>query len=265
MAVDMGALCDDLQAETDELDTLLVTLSATDWDLPTPAEGWMIRDEISHLAHFDSVTVQSALDPEAFKIDMAKVIDVDAFTAEVAARYRAMPGSELLAWFRQARASMIDTFRTLDPSLRVPWYGPAMSVPSSLTARIMETWAHGQDVADTVDRQRRPTPALRQVAHLCVRAFPNSFRAQGRPVPDTEVRVELTGPDGDLWTWGAEGAADTVRGSALEFCLVATQRRHPEDTDLVTTGPVAAEWIAIAQAFAGPPGRGRRPGQFPRR
>ena len=264
MPVDMNEIADDLQAESDELDKLLVSLSDTDWDLPSPAEGWMIRDQISHLAHFDAVTEQSATDPEAFKVEMAKVTDVDAFTEEVANRYRHMPAFEMLEWYRQARSSLIATFRPLDPSMRVPWYGPAMSAASSLTARIMETWAHGQDVADAVGRQRQPTRALRQVAHLCVRAFPNSFRARGRDVPEAEVRVELTAPDGEVWTWGPEGAAESVRGPALDFCLVATQRRHPDDADLVVTGPVAQEWISIAQAFAGPPGKGRRPGQFPK-
>jgi uncharacterized protein (TIGR03084 family) len=128
----------------------------------------------------------------------------------------------------------------------------------------METWAHGQDIADAVAQQRQPTRALRQVAHLSVRAFPNSFRARGRDVPDTEVRVELVAPDGEVWTWGPEGADNLVSGPALDFCLVATQRRHPDDTDIVATGPVAAEWITIAQAFAGPPGAGRQPGQFPK-
>jgi hypothetical protein len=50
----------------------------------------------------------------------------------------------------------------------------------------------------------------------------------------------------------------------MDFCLVVTQRRHPDDTDLAIEGPLAEEWMAIAQAFAGPPGKGRAPGQFPK-
>src|SRR5207302_5177930 len=113
MPVDINEIADDLQAETDELDKLLVGLSDADWDKLTPADGWMIRDQISHLAHFDTVTVQSALEPEAFKADMAKVTDVNAFTAEVAARYRHMPAFEMLEWFRQSRGRMIEVFRGL--------------------------------------------------------------------------------------------------------------------------------------------------------
>ncbi len=81
-------------------------------------------------------------------------------------------------------------------------------------------------------------------------------------MPDQPVRVDLTSPTGEHWTWGPDDAADAVSGAAVDFCLVVTQRRHPADTGLVATGPVAAEWMTIAQAFAGPPGAGRRPGQF---
>jgi uncharacterized protein (TIGR03084 family) len=73
------------------------------------------------------------------------------------------------------------------------------------------------------------------------------------------VRVELNAPDGELWTWGPEEAADRVAGLALDFCLLVTQRRHRADTALEATGAVAQEWLGIAQAFAGPPGGGREP------
>ncbi len=68
-------------------------------------------------------------------------------------------------------------------------------------------------------------------------------------------------PGGGTWTWGPDGARDMVTGPALDFCLAVTQRRHVDDTTLRITGPVAAEWMGIAQAFAGPPGPGRAPGR----
>jgi uncharacterized protein (TIGR03084 family) len=139
----------------------------------------------------------------------------------------------------------------------VPWYGPDMTLASSITARIMETWAHGQDVADTLGVTRTPTERLRHVAFLGWRAVGNSFRARGRAVPTEAVRVEA-----GQWTFGPAEATNVVRGPALDLCLVVTQRRHVADTALVAEGPVAAEWLSIAQAFAGPPGAGRSPGQF---
>jgi uncharacterized protein (TIGR03084 family) len=261
MPVDLDALCDDLVAETAALDALLSLLDEDGWATATPAEGWTIRDQVSHLAYFDGAAVTAATDPDRFRAERGAVqADVDA----VAVRYGSMSGAEILDWFRQSRTGLVAAFRPLDPSQRVPWYGPDMSAASAVTARIMETWAHGQDVADALGVERSPSPALRQVAHIGARALPNSFIAHGRPVPDAPVFVELVAPSGETWTWGDQGAANTVRGPALDFCLVTTQRRHVADTDLVTTGAVAAEWMEVAQAFAGPPGPGRQPGQFPK-
>jgi uncharacterized protein (TIGR03084 family) len=132
-----------------------------------------------------------------------------------------------------------------------------MSLSSMVTSRIMETWAHGQDVRDALGAPTPSTPRLRHVAFLGWRAFGNSFMARGLPVPDVEVRVEL-----DQCTFGPEDAANVVRGPALDFCLVVTQRRHVDDTSLVAEGDVAKQWLSIAQAYAGPPGQGREPGQF---
>jgi uncharacterized protein (TIGR03084 family) len=146
----------------------------------------------------------------------------------------------------------------------VPWFGMHMSAASSLTARLMETWAHGQDIADALGTRREPTNRLRHVAHLGVAARPFSFANRGRPLPAQPVRVELLSPGRDMWLWGPPEAADRVTGSALDFCLAVTQRRHLDDTSLLISGPVATEWMSIAQAFAGPPGPGRRPGQFRR-
>jgi uncharacterized protein (TIGR03084 family) len=137
-----------------------------------------------------------------------------------------------------------------------------MTIASVVTARIMETWAHGQDVRDALGVTGRPSGGLRHVAFLGWKAVGNSFHARGRPTPEAPVRVELQDPTlGDV-VLGPEEAADVVRGDLREFCLVVTQRRHVDDTGLTAQGPVAEEWLTIAQAFAGPPGVGRRPGQF---
>lgn len=125
------------------------------------------------------------------------------------------------------------------------------------TARIMETWAHGQDVADALNIDRAPTARLRQVAHLGVRTVGFAFALHDLPAPAEPFRVELTGPAGDLWTWGDAAAANRISGPALDFCLLVTQRRHPDDLNLAVAGDDARRWVPIAQAFAGLPGSGR--------
>ena len=262
MPVDMTALAADLAAESAVTRALVAGLDEAGWHTPTPAAGWDIADQISHLAYFDEVTVRSAVDPAGFETELAAArdgVNPDA----IAARFRDRSGAQLLRWFDTARAELIGTFAGLDPRLRLPWFGPPMSAASSLTARIMETWAHTQDIADALGVTREPTSRLRHVAHIGVGARAYSYAARGHAAPDTPVRVELTASDGTLWTWGPPDAQDRVTGTALDFCLLVTQRRHRDDLDLIVDGQAAQEWMAIAQAFAGPPGPGRppRPGQ----
>jgi uncharacterized protein (TIGR03084 family) len=260
MAIEYQVLADDLGAETAELERLLEPEDASRWDTATPAPGWRVHDQVSHLAYFDHAATLAAVDPDRFRREAEEARgDADGITARIQRQYADMPSADLLAWFRSARAEMLASFAALDVSTRVPWYGPDMSLGSLLTARIMETWAHGQDVADAFARERTPTRALRHVAYLGVRTLPNSFRARGLPVPDVEVHVALQGHDGEAWAWADPALENRVRGEALDFCLVVTQRRHVEDTGLVIEGPVAIEWMGIAQAFAGPPGPGRSP------
>jgi uncharacterized protein (TIGR03084 family) len=260
VAVAMDVLIGDLRAESADLEALLVPDA---WDVPTPAEGWAVRDQVIHLAWFDDAAVRAVTTPEEFRAETREARDPDLLVRE----RRSLPGEEVLKWFHESRRRMTTVLAMADPAVRVPWYGPDMGLTSFTTARLMETWAHGQDVADGLSATgssavREPTDRLRHVAQIGVRTLPWSFQVHGRPVPETPVRVELTLPGGEPWTAGPAGADDVVRGSALDFCLVVTQRRHPADVSLAVSGPVAREWISIAQAFAGPPGAGRRPGQF---
>jgi uncharacterized protein (TIGR03084 family) len=261
----LPGLLDDLLAETDVLTAMLAPLDDAGWDRPTPAAGWAIRDQVSHLAWFDDAATLAATDADRFRAEAAAAEQAGSaasFPDQIAARYRQLPVAELRGWLQHARAEYIRVLRGLSGRTRLPWYGPDMSAASSATARLMETWAHGQDVADALGVQRPATGRLRHVAHLGVATLGFSFLLHGRPAPAEPVRVGLSGPSGETWTWGPAGAPDSVTGPALDFCLAVTQRRHVADTGLRTTGPVAAQWMSIAQAFAGAPGPGRSPGQF---
>jgi uncharacterized protein (TIGR03084 family) len=253
----------DLIAEHRSLDAVLDVLSPRDWDAPTPAEGWAVRDQVSHLAFFDEAATTASRDPDRFLADTARALadGGDPMAAHLA-RGRGMDPEELLGWWQGARRELIEAVSSVEPGTRIPWYGPPMGVISFVTARLMETWAHGQDVVDAVGVHREPTARLRHVAHMGVAARPFSYQVRGLAPPDTPVLVELVGPAGERWVFGEDSPSDKVRGPALDFCLVVTQRRHLADTGLVVVGPAATEWMSIAQAFAGPPGTGRRPGQF---
>ncbi len=257
----MEAITNDLVAEHESLDALVQELPDAAWEVSTPAAGWAVRDQISHLWYFDDQAILAATDPDAF-LAHAKGLLTAASDPSVE-HGRSVPPRQLLEDWREGRARMLEVLRGLDPNARIVWYGPAMGARSFATARLMETWAHGQDVADAVGVRRLPTARLRHVAHIGVRARPFSYAIRNRAVPDDDVFVSLDPPGGgEPWTWGDENAADQVTGPALDFCLVVTQRRHPSDTAVVAEGPLAEEWLGIAQAFAGSPGPGRRPGQF---
>ena len=257
----MEAVCADLRDEHAALDAIVGELSEEQWSMATPAEGWSVRDQISHLWFFDQRAVLAMRDPEAFAADMQWMLANGGTEASVAPG-RAMSGEALLDAWRADREVLIDASRALDPSARVPWYGPAMAARSFITARLMETWAHGQDIVDALGASRPATARLKHVAHIGVRARPFSYLVNSLPVPEAPVYVALTAPDGSLWQWG-EPAADNVRGPALHFCLLVTQRRHLHDTRLVMEGDAARQWMGIAQAFAGGAGGGRAPAQFP--
>jgi uncharacterized protein (TIGR03084 family) len=261
MAVSMEQLLDDLVAETRVLQSLVAALDDEGISAITPAAGWSIRDQLTHLAYFDEAATRAATDPEGFRRDAAELTagGLD-FPDKIAAEHAGLTADATRAWQHRARTALMATFRGLDPKARLPWYGPDMSALSSVTARLMETWAHGQDVADALGERREPTDRLRHIAHLGVQTAGFSFVLNGRPVPTTSVRVELAAPSGGRWEWGPPNAADRVTGAALDFCLTVTQRRHVSDTALTVTGPIATEWISIAQTFAGAPGTGRAPG-----
>ena len=260
MAIDMKGLLGDLGDETDQLLSILVTLEEKEWELATPAPGWAIRDQVSHLAYFDQSAVRALLYPEYFKLDAAELLAIgDSFPDEIALRYCRIAPSELIQWLGDARAELIAEFSAVDERHRIPWYGPEMSVASAATARLMETWAHGQDIADALGVTREPTSRLRHIAHLGYATFAFSHQLRDLSVPQVPVRVELTAPDGSTWSYGPVDAKERVVGTALEFCLVVTQRRNVADTALKATGEAASRWMGIAQAYAGAAGQGRAP------
>ena len=262
----MDEICADLRAEHEALDGLIRSSSEHVWDTPTPAEGWTVRDSISHLHFFDDCALRAVTDPDGFRAwvkegAFGQIRPADGDPADVAIG-RSISAPELLERWRAGRGAMLLAFAPLDPKLRVPWFGPDMSAVSFATARLMETWAHGQDVADALGTQREPTDRLKHIVHIGVTAIPWSYTVRKMDVPTEPIRVEVEAPSGTTWTWGPEGASNVVRGSALDLALVVTQRRHRDDTGLVAQGPVADEWLGVAQAFAGPPGPGCKAGQF---
>ncbi|PRX45996.1 uncharacterized protein (TIGR03084 family) [Prauserella shujinwangii] len=260
---ELGPILGDLAAESQELDDLVAGLPEGDWRLPTPAAGWTIAHQIAHLAWTDDKALLAVRDPDGFAAEVRAALTAGpGFVDEGATEGAAAPPAELLASWRAGRARLADALAAVPAGTKVPWFGPPMSPASMVTARLMETWAHGQDVADALGATRTPTARLWHIARFGVRTRDFAFQLHSLTPPAEEFRVELTAPDGATWSFGPADARERVTGSALGFCLVVTQRRHPADTDVRAGGPAAEEWLRVAQAFAGPPGEGRKAGQF---
>ena len=250
----VNAMIADLESEQDSLDQIVADLESSRWLLATESPTWTIADQISHLQFFDERAALALSDPEAFVLDRKRIIAAAPHDSSVDLGRQVSAGELLDAW-RHSRRALIETAMKVDPTVRVPWYGPSMAVKSFLTARLMECWAHGHDVAEAVGVQRSPSARLKHVAHIGVGARAFSLLINQLPEDSRSIRVELTAPGGELWTWGDENSDQRVLGDALDFCLVVTQRRALSDSQLTVVGDSATTWMRIAQAFAGAPTR----------
>ncbi|AGB26635.1 TIGR03084 family protein [Mycobacterium sp. JS623] len=253
-----GPMVADLRAESDELDAIVADLPAERWAEATPAPGWTIAHQIAHLLWTDRVALTAVTDADGFAAVLAEAAEdptgfVDAGADELAA----LSPDELLASWRQTRTRLHGELLTVADGRKLPWFGPPMSAASMATARLMETWAHGLDVADTLGVKRPATARLRSIAHIGVRTRDFAFSINGLTPPADPFRVELRAPDGSVWEWGPADAAQRVTGPAEDFCMLVTQRRPRTDLDVHAVGADAETWLGIAQAFAGPPGPGR--------
>ena len=253
-----GAIVDDLVAESAALDNLVTGIPADRWAASTPATGWTIAHQIGHLLWTDRVALISITDEAEFGALVAGAqATIDTFVDDAAEELSALPPAQLLDEWRVARIALHAALRTVPDGRKLLWFGPSMGAASMATARLMETWAHGLDVADALAVTVPPSARLKSIAHLGVRTRDFAFTVHGHPPPAEPFRVELAAPGGDRWAWGPEDAAQRVSGSALDFCLLVTQRRPRAQLDVVADGPDARRWLEIAQAFAGPPGAGR--------
>lgn len=265
----MQAICDDLRAECAELQSLLESLgNDRGWTLQTKFHGWTAWDEIAHLHLFDQLALLAIEDRERFLTERRRLEGELARGKQISgiARERLghFTGSALASAWRNEWITLVERLRGLEPKARLPWFGPDMSARSFATARLMETWAHGQDVWDALRLPRPPTSRLAQIAQLGVLTFGWSFINRGLTPPAVIPAVKLDAPDGSPWTWGDASSDEFIRGSALDFCLVVTQRRHVQDTSLEVRGTTAEHWMSIAQCFAGPAADGPPAGSFRR-
>jgi uncharacterized protein (TIGR03084 family) len=251
MHAEFQSLLDALEREQTSLQAELRDLRGDDWFRPTPAKGWDVRDTVAHLADTDEIAIDTCLGGSRPLNDFAaQLASAEDTTLWGVLRGRRHPGHDVLAWWEKTSARERDVLAGLDPATRVPW-GLGMRPPSFVTARLMETWAHGLDVRSALGLPIVDTDALRHVAWLSYRALPYAFSFAGREAPPGEVRVELTSPARDnTWGYGPVGASNRITGPAGEFCRLFVQRiSRDEARGLVAEGDGAVAALEVARVF----------------
>ncbi len=256
---------EDYRAEVQALADLVDPLADADFDIRTQFRDWTINDVIGHLYMFDVAALKTLQGEREFAAFFAPI---QAQLAKGASLRDAqipwldgLAGRALSERWRENAQAVADAYSQADPRQRVKWAGPDMSALSSITARQMETWAHGHEVFDILGKQRVETDRIRNIAHLGVATFGWSFANRGLDIPEPAPHVVLTSPSGATWEWNDPQPDNRVQGSAVDFARVVTQVRNVADTALETFGNTAAQWMKIAQCFAGPPADPPEPGQ----
>ncbi len=264
----MLQVAEDFRAEVLELHAFLETLEEADWCRPTLFLDWTPWDVLAHLHYFDQASLFALADPEAFddrRRELVESLAAGRRTTELQREaLRELDASTLLAHWKTAAEELAEGLSASDPKRRLPWFGPDMGVAMFTTARLMETWAHGQAIYDLKGVHREPTDRLRHICTIGVKTFGWTFVNRGLEIPGPPPHLRLKAPSGTIWEWNEPSEMERIEGDALDFCWTVTQVRNAADTGLQVVGPVAREWMAIAQCFAGgpvdPPAPGTRHG-----
>jgi uncharacterized protein (TIGR03084 family) len=247
----------DYRDECDALHALLVGIDAARWSEPTQFKRWTLDDVLGHLHIFDYAARLTVEEPDAFASFWKSFSRAMASGRSMSEYTRVWlggcSGPQLLQRWHEFARQLADQYSCLDPARRVKWAGPDMSVRSCISARQMETWAHGQAAFDRLGRKRVEHDRIRNIAIMGVNTFGWTFVNRGREVPLAKPYVRLQSPSGAWWTWNEPDESNCVQGSAVEFCQVVTQTRNVADTSLRAAGEVACEWMSMAQCFAGAP------------
>ncbi|MET7468247.1 TIGR03084 family metal-binding protein [Micromonospora sp. NPDC005686] len=258
----------DLTAGAEDVDRMVAGLTDEQWTLPTPAEGWTVAHQVGHLAFVFRIAGLAAADPSAFTALTQRIgTGFGAFDRAVnaaLAEYLVLPREALLARWRAERDAGVAALAVVPDGTLVPWLVRPIPAPVLCAAGMTELFAHGQDIADALGVQRRHTDRVKRIVEFVVHTWEFGYQANDLTPPAEQFRFQVTAPSGEQWTFGPADAAQSVTGSAVDLCLLATRRRHHSDLGLVATGTDARTWIGLAQAYRGPAGRGRAAGQFAR-
>jgi|TARA_B100000029_G_scaffold295172_1_gene288485 uncharacterized protein (TIGR03084 family) len=243
--------------ESDALYKLLINADKNSFKLKTQFKSWTINDVLYHLHVWNIAALLSLKNENEFKEFMQNFMEA-VKSGNSAREYEKIlsdntEGLDLLNLWKETYEKISNEFAKSDPKKRVKWAGPDMSVRSSITARHMETWAHGQEIFDQLGFERIDTDRIKNIVVIGVNTFGWTYINRNLSIPKKMPKLSLLSPSNELWEWNEDNEEDMISGSATEFSQVVTQVRNINDTSLKVSGKIANEWMSIAQCFAGPP------------
>jgi uncharacterized protein (TIGR03084 family) len=241
---------DDLETEYERLDRMFAGLSEADWASPSACEGWSVVDVVLHLAQSEetvcaTVTGAPAM-PGRLEPDRAGMSVDEAMDRWVEAE-RAGPEVVYPRW-QAAWHKAVEVLRGADPDKASAWASAPLRPATMATTRLAEHWAHALDITGPLGIEYPDTARLRHIARLAYRTLPYAFQVAGeQPGP---VRVELSGPDGEIWRYGPDDAGSVITGPVGAFCRVGARRLKPEDSGLTATGPHGPAALRVLRNYA---------------
>ncbi len=254
----------DFKEENDAISQLLAPLKDEDFERTTQFKEWTLNDILAHLHYFNYAADLSLTDESAFLELVNELLESrkqgEALLPFTDRKLNRVKGRALLKLWRDYYPDMSKRFEGEDPKKRLKWVGPSMSVRSSITARLMETWSHAQAIYDLLGVERKEHDRLKNIVVIGINTFGWTFTNRGEEVPEDKPYLRLTAPSGEIWEWHPSSESHFIEGTAVDFCRVVTQTRHVADTDLKVVGGPAIRWMAIAQCFAGQPNDPPAPG-----
>ena len=251
----MDAIVTALADEHADLARLLADLDEADWKQPSRCEGWSVADVVLHLAQTDEMAIASMEGRfleylEQAARDLGDAVSVDEGADLMVARERGQAGAAVRDRWQRRADELRERIASADPGLRVTWVAGEVSARTLATTRVAETWIHAGDVAAAFGEAPSDTDRLWHIARLAWRTLPYAFSVGARELAGP-VAFELTSPSGEEWRFAPDTEAiTTIRGPALDLCLVAARRVEPSETALSGEGPDATAVLELVRTYA---------------
>jgi uncharacterized protein (TIGR03084 family) len=243
------SIFDDLAAEQERLEKILLGLNEGQWTSPSGAQDWTVADVVLHLAQSEEAVVAMAARGQ-LRAGLGVVAgDTMDERAEKAVRAERAAPAEVFARWQRARQAAMAALRGTDPDEPVQWVTGWLKPATLATTRLAEHWAHGLDITGPLGIEFPDTERLRHIAWLAHRTLPYALSLAGEQ--QAAVRCELTAPDGsDVWRYGPPDADSAITGTAGDFCRVAARRLDPAQSALRTSGPHGATAVRLLRTYA---------------